>query len=109
MDIEKKSHYPRLPQICSHLGLDVLLSDKSEKYLSQYELSTGTLETSKVIHIVVDPLLGKENELFRMGFKNVKTLEKGLALPRLGKETISLFLESAIRQRISVISVSKFR
>ena len=41
----------------------------------------------------VDPSLGKDNELFGMGIKNVNALEKGLSPPDLGKNTITLFLE----------------
>ena len=48
---------------------------------------------SKGKKIGVDPSLGKGNEIFGVGLKNVNVLEAGVAPPSLGKKTISIFLE----------------
>ena len=45
------------------------------------------------IRMGVDPSLGKDNELFGVGIKNAVTLEKGLSPAKLGKTTLTLFLE----------------
>ena len=41
----------------------------------------------------VDASLGRENELFGVGIKNVNVLEKGLGPKSLGKKSTSLLLE----------------
>ena len=48
---------------------------------------------SKIKKVGVDPSLGKENELFGIGIKNVNVLEAGLAPTNAGKKTICIFVE----------------
>ena len=50
-------------------------------------------KSEKVTKMGVDPSLGKDNELFGVGTKNVVPLENELAPSKLGKTTVSLFLE----------------
>ena len=95
---EGKGHYPDLPRIRRRLGMDVrnteCFSSDSEGGLSDSDVSVVSSEEEEVVSKMgVDPSMGKDNELFGVGIKNVVTLEKGLSPPRLGKTTISLFLE----------------
>ena len=93
-----KGHYPDLLRIRRRLGLDVrgmevFSSDDSEA--SEYETDQGDEESEgeQVQRMGVDPSLGRDNELFGVNVKNVVTLEKGLSPPKLGKATMTLFLE----------------
>ena len=98
---EGTPHYPRLSQICRHLGMELLSSDDSEESLLDSDPSSDlnshspSTKPSKRIEgkkMGVDPSLRKDNELFGVGIQNVNVLEKGLVPSGLGKKIISLFL-----------------
>ena len=92
-------HYPSISQIRCFLGLENVSEDESEGYNSETSDSDegprpkpkGKGRRSAVIGL--DPSVGKDSELFGVDLKNVNTLEKGLAPAKLGKHTVTLFLE----------------
>jgi len=96
-----EAHYPNLSKIRRVLGMDVDSSDESDISFSDSDSSLEgkppskpkTTSKEEIKKIGVDSSLGKDNELFGLGIKNVNTLEKGLAPHGLGKHSISLFLE----------------
>ena len=93
-----KEHYTDLPRIQKRLGLDVRMvevfsSDKSEATQYGTDQSKEAAEEVQAARMGVDPSLGKDNELFGVSVKNMVTLEKGLLPPKLGKATMTLFLE----------------
>ena len=90
---EGKGHFPCLYQIFNHLGLEDLSSKESEESSSDSEFITGTIEEDETVVIGVDHSMGREYELFGTGTNNVTVLEKGISPPKLGKKTITLFLE----------------
>ena len=91
--------YPRLSKIRQCLGMDQPTSDaysSSDASASDSDSSpppSSKPSASKSKKMGVDPSLGKDNELFGIGIKNVNVLEAGLGPSNSGKKTISIFLE----------------
>jgi len=76
------------------LGVRFFLSDELEDKFVDSASGESTTEGADELNMMgVDLSMGKEGELFRVGLKNVMTLEKRLAPASLGKKTGSLFLE----------------
>ena len=94
---EGRSHFPGLSQIRNFLGLDSLSDEGSEDYSSDSSESHSEPRRSvkgKGSAIVgLDPSMGKDSELFGVDLKNVNNLERGLAPAKLGKRTVTIFLE----------------
>ena len=93
--------YPRLSKIQRCLGMGQSSSSdsdfssggsSSDSDTSSPPPSKSSASKSRAKKMGVDPSLGKENELFGIGIKNVNVLEAGLG-PKSGKKTISFFLE----------------
>ena len=96
---EGRHLYPRVSKIRRCLGMHQSTSDdysSSDGSSSDSDITfspPSKSSASKGKKIGVDPSLGKENEIFGVGLKNVNVLEAGVAPPNLGKKTISIFLE----------------
>lgn len=74
-------------------GVEVFSNDGSATDQYETDRSDEASEEEQVVRMRVDPSLGRNNALFRVSLKNTVTLEKGISTLKLGKTTMTLFLE----------------
>ena len=70
-----------------------MASDESGGLSSELDSDERSIEEIEAAAISVDPSRGKDHKLFGTVTKNVTVLGKGISPSKLGKKTVSLFLE----------------